>query len=665
VTAVTEARRCRQNSDDKGDLMIRSMDRGRRRMRRVAAGLVGLAIVAAACSDKKDETSVGEETEATEAATATAAEEPTATTAAEETTETTSAATEPEETSGGTEASAPGEETATTAAEEGPAIPVQSTLPPPEGDPVVGGKLVVAGEAEVGAPWTPAAVQCDSYCQMRIRTFIEPMFVTTPDLQVKGWLAESIEANDDSTEFTITLRPGITFTDGSALTSAVAVDNLSRIGAGLLAAGALRDLAKNPDGTVMNEIVDDLTFKLFTGKNGDVNTPVKWYLFPYFLTTQLGFVASSEWLAAVDGDPTLATQPVGTGPFIVQNYLPGDRMTVTKNPDYWRTDEDGNQLPYLDEIEFRVIQDSQVRSQALESGDVDLIATSDPSVVRNYVDSTDFTMLQQNVRTETNYILFHVNRPPLDSQEVRCALTQAVDKQALIDAVYAGFSEPANAPFSPGQEGYLEDNGAPEYDPEAAAAAIEAWEAENGPLQIPYSTIPAGTARAVADFLQQAWGAVGVDVTQQTVEQSQLILAALLGDQSFYAFGWRNHAGLFVDGQNSWWHGFGADAKGSEVADGAPNLNFGRLNDPVINDLLDQARETEDADERRALAEDINREFAEQCWILPTSYTTWGIIMDPAVQNIGRDPLPDHDGFAADGAGFPGQVWLGSVFKSE
>ncbi len=84
----------------------------------------------------------------------------------------------------------------------------------------------------------------------------------------------------------------------------------------------------------------------------------------------------------------------------------------------------------------------------------------------------------------------------------------------------------------------------------------------------------------------------------------------------------------------------------------------------MINDLLDQARETESEDERRAIAQDINRQFASECWIIPTSYTTWGIIMNPAVQNIGRDPLPDHDGFAADGAGFPGQVWLTAVFKA-
>ena len=89
------------------------------------------------------------------------------------------------------------------------------------------------------------------------------------------------------------------------------------------------------------EKLDDYTFTIATGKNGDINQPVSWPLFPYLLTRQAGMMASPTWLAAVDGDESLATQPVGTGPFIVQEYLPGDRMTVTKNPDYWRQDDAG------------------------------------------------------------------------------------------------------------------------------------------------------------------------------------------------------------------------------------------------------------------------------------------------------------------------------------
>ena len=376
-------------------------------------------------------------------------------------------------------------------------------------------------------------------------------------------------------------------------------------------------------------------------------------------------MASPTWLAAVDGDESLATQPVGTGPFIVQEYLPGDRMTVTKNPDYWRQDEAGNQLPYLDEIEFRVIVDSQVRQQALESGDVDMIATADPTVVGPLSENTDFVTLLQNVLTETAYVMLHLTKPQLQSREVRCALIQAVDQEDLINTVYAGYPQPSHGPFTPGQDGYLEDTGLPQYDPEAARAAIETWEAENGPLAINYSTTPTGTNKAAADYLQQKWGEVGVDVTQNVIEQSVLITNALLGSPEFEAFGWRNHAGIFVDTQNFWWNGFASDAFGAETADGAVSLNFGRLNDPVINDLLDQVRSETDPAVRKEIAQEINRQFARECWILPTYQTEWGIHMDPKVQNVGYTPLVDGDGFMLDGAGFPGQVWMTSVWVEE
>ena len=87
---------------------------------------------------------------------------------------------------------------------------------------------MVAGEAEVGAPWTPANVQCDSYCQMRARTFFEPLAVVDQNLEVQGFLAESIEPNDDYTVWTIKLREGISFTDGTPLNADAAIDNVNR-----------------------------------------------------------------------------------------------------------------------------------------------------------------------------------------------------------------------------------------------------------------------------------------------------------------------------------------------------------------------------------------------------------------------------------------------------
>jgi ABC-type transport system substrate-binding protein len=341
------------------------------------------------------------------------------------------------------------------------------------------------------------------------------------------------------------------------------------------------------------------------------------------------------------------------------NYAPGDRTTVQRNPNYWHSDELGNQLPYLDEIEFRVIEDSQVRGEALRSGDLDVMATSDALVVADFADDPNFGYVNQDQFSETNYILMNLSQPYLADRDVRCALLQAFETEDLIEVTTGGAAEPSIGPFTPGQEGYLEDNGYLGYDPDAAADAIAAWTAENGPLNINYSTTPTVTNLQTAQYLAGEWGAIGVNVTIDQIEQSTLINNALFGSPDFDAFGWRNHAGLFVDSQYFWWHGSAASPPG-ELA-----LNFGRLNDPEINELLELSRSESDPDVRRGYAEDINRRFASECFIIPISQTQWGVHYQPSVQNIGRSPIPDQDTFLRDGAGFPGQVWMTAVFLAD
>jgi len=544
----------------------------------------------------------------------------------------------------------------------GPATePVQETQAPV--DVVTGGTLVVGGEAEVTNPWLPAQMQCDSYCQMRARSFFDPLVTVDENLQWRPFLAENVEANEDSTVFTVTVRSGVTFHDGTPVNADAVIDNLQRGAKGLLVSAALKDLARvDPSLGIASDLViekvDDLTFKVFTGKNGVLEDPLPWPGFPYYFGGQWGLIASPTWLAAVDAGTAKPDAPVGSGPFVYESYAPGDRMVVTKNPTYWLKDADGNALPYLDKIEFRVIQDSQVRATALLNGDLDIMSTSDAAVLKDLEGNADFPTLLQNQYGETNYILFNLTKPYLADKTVRCALLQAIDKVDLIDVIAAGNADPANGPFSPGQEGHLEDNGSLPFDPEAAAAAIEAWEAENGPLTINYSTTVAASSLATAQYLQAAWGDVGVDVTIDQMEQSKLINNALFGDPAFDAFGWRNHAGLYVDAQYYWWH--------SSAAIDPPGLalNFGRLKDPEIDRLLEVARSAATPEVRLAAAEDINRRFASECFIIPTSFTKWGVSYSAGVQGIGQTPQADGQGALRDGAGFPGQVWLTAAFKT-
>ena len=169
---------------------------------------------------------------------------------------TTAAPTTTEAASGDSTATTTGESTASTTAttaggSTATTLEPPATLPAPTGDPVYGGKLVVAGEAEVGAPWTPAAVQCDSYCQFRIRTFIDPLFVTGDDRQVHPFLGESITPNADYTQWTIKVRPGISSPTARRSTPTPSSTTSTARGPACWCRARCATSAKDPDGKIL------------------------------------------------------------------------------------------------------------------------------------------------------------------------------------------------------------------------------------------------------------------------------------------------------------------------------------------------------------------------------------------------------------------------------
>jgi len=158
----------------------------------------------------------------------------------------------------------------------------------------------------------------------------------------------------------------------------------------------------------------------------------------------------------------------------------------------------------------------------------------------------------------------------------------------------------------------------------------------------------------VAELLKGYWSKIGVNTTIDVVPQDQFITLALLGDPSFFIYGWRNHAGLKADGQNYWWN------SASGVKDGGLSLNFGRVNDPQVDKDLATARSGSEA-ERKAAAENINRTFAKNCYQIPTTWTLWGTPHKPSVQGLSTWVFPDGSK-SRDGAGFSGQFWLTSLW---
>jgi peptide/nickel transport system substrate-binding protein len=375
-------------------------------------------------------------------------------------------------------------------------------------------------------------------------------------------------------------------------------------------------------------------------------------------------VASPTWLADVEAGRASETEPVGSGPFEYASYASGDSFRMTRNADYWLMAPDGEPYPYLDEIEFLVQAENQTRDNAIISGDIDIThMDSGDSIerLRQEADNGTINMFEIDQRQETGYVLINVGDPDTAVADVRVrqAMAYAFDHVVENQSRQAGIFEIANGPFSPGSIGYLEDTGFPEFDVEQATALIDEYESDTGQeAEIAYKTTTDPFNLQTAELYKQFWEAAGMTVTLDQIEQGEFISQALVGN--FEAFGWRNHGGFDPDTQEVWWTGENAAPFG-EIG-----LNFGRIDDEVINENLDIVRESQDPAERQAAAEEINRRFGEQVYNIWTSWVIWAIPYQDRVHGV-QTPvvMPDGTESTATGIGFTGAINLPQLWVDD
>src|SRR5829696_6770713 len=493
-----------------------------------------------------------------------------------------------------------------------------------EGAPTPGGKVVYGLEAETTDGWCLPEAQLAISGIMVARTIYDTLTRPNADGEYEPWLAESVEPNDDYTEWTIGLRDGIKFHDGTDLTAEVVKNNLD----------AYRGQypTRSPllftfvfDNVESVDVVDPLTVS--------VTMKQPWVSFDAYLFSsgRLGMMAQSQ----LDDETSCAQDLVGTGPFKLVDWTPNQSLTAEKNPDYWATDADGNQLPYLDEIEFRPIVESDQRLNALQSGEINAMHESDPSTVaemRSLNESGTITATESVKFGEVSYVMLNSSKPPFDNIKAREAVASAFDFDEYNSIIGRDILTRASGPFAPGNIGNLDDTGLPSLDLDRAKELAGEYEDETGePLSFTYTTTQAETTVAAAQVIKEQVEAAGMEMEIVTVDQSTQIDTAISGD--FEAIGWRNHPGGDPDEQYVWWQS-------------TYPTNFGRINDPEIDRLLAEGRTTADADERQGIYEDLNRRFGEQVWNIWSYYTLWSVGTANDVHGVegegpsGGEPFP-------------------------
>jgi ABC-type transport system substrate-binding protein len=347
----------------------------------------------------------------------------------------------------------------------------------------------------------------------------------------------------------------------------------------------------------------------------------------------------------LDDTETCASNLIGTGPFELSEWLVNRRLVAQRNPNYWQIAPDGDPYPYADAIEFRPIVEAQQRINAIETQEVNVMASSEPydihATLTALADNGVVNLLVANEHPEVGYLLLNSGKPPFDDERMRRALAHGIDREEFNDLINGGFSTIADQPFPVGDPGYLEDPGFPDHDVEEAKRLVAEYTAEGKSAAFTISAASEPTVLARAEVLSTQLSDLGIEVNIRSVDEATLINEAIGGD--FQASVWSHHAGGEPDAQYVWWYS-------------PPNpTNFARIDDPEIDRALDEGRSEPDLAKRRQIYERISRRFAEKVWNIWLVYSEWGIALAPQVHGVQDPELPDDGGpvFTGVAAGHP------------
>ena len=319
-------------------------------------------------------------------------------------------------------------------------------------------------------------------------------------------------------------------------------------------------------------------------------------------------------------------KPIGTGPFVFKRFQKDAQIRFTGNKDYWVPGE-----VKIDNLIFAINTDASVRMQKLKAGECQVTLFPRPADLESLKKDPNLQMPEQ-AGFNLGYIAYNVKHKPFDQLEVRQALDMAVNKQAIIDAIYQGAGQVAVNGMPPTQWSYDETIKDAGYNPEKAKELLKAAGVKEGteitlwamPVQRPYNP----NAKLMAEMLQADWAKVGIKANIVTYEWGEYIKRAKDGEHDAMLIGWSGDNG---DPDN--WLGtlYGCDA-----IDGN---NFSKWCDADYDKLVKQAKATSDQNKRIELYKQAQHILKAQVPITPIAHSTVYQPMSKKVQDFLISPF--------------------------
>ena len=481
-----------------------------------------------------------------------------------------------------------------------------------------------------------------------IITIFEPLLLINENNEVIGGQAESWETSEDGLTWTFTMRDGLKWSDGTDLnakdfeysfkrmvdpnTAAPYAETCLGMIDGFEEATGFPDADGNP---TAEPNPDALNVK--ASDDGKTLTIVLSYPCSYFDKMAAFATMSPVQQATVEANgDAWCTSPdtfVSNGPYMITDWTPSERIVLSKNPNYvggW-----DNSKIVSDTITLLLLEDSSASYAAYNSGEAVLIKDVPTDEIPSLTKAEDGGDFYVDTILGTYYVSLNLQRDAFKDAKVRKALSLAIDRDYVANTIMQGTYSAADSIVGPGivdESGYFHDNGNAPYisaDYEANLAEAKKLLEEagypngEGYPTIEYSTNDAGYHVPLAEYLQQAWGDLGITLTINKMEWSSFTPARRAGEYDVARNGWvmdyndpSNMLDLFCSGNGN---------------------NDGKYSNPEFDAAIDASRVADSAEHFAQLhkAEDI---LMEDMGCLPIAYYNDYWLQSPTLKGTWHSP---------------------------
>jgi ABC-type transport system substrate-binding protein len=333
-------------------------------------------------------------------------------------------------------------------------------------------------------------------------------------------LAESYTVSDDGLTYTFKLRSGVKFHNGRLMTSADVKWSLEH---------AINPTTQSPGGGYLSAIAgyDDMTGGKSTELSGvsapddatvviTLSRPDATFL--HIMAINFAFVVPKEEVEKAGAD--WGKQPIGTGAFKFVEWVPGQRIVLERNKDYYKAG-----APYLDKLTFEFGLDPTVAVLKLKNGEIDIVGDGIPPAqfTEAMADSANQDLIAKGDQLHTGYVTMNVNTPPLDNLKVRQAINMAINKDRIVKIIN-NRAVVASQALPPAMPGYNPDNNGYPFDPEGAKKLLAEAGLGDG-FTVELYAMNVDPNPRIAQAIQQDLAAIGIKIEIKSLNQAEVIAA--------------------------------------------------------------------------------------------------------------------------------------------